>query len=66
MLGRGNWVILTSEAFKILVLKFSTISNMFMQMKYNHNLLQNQEYGLVQIIQKRKENAFRWKYWNFV
>lgn len=66
MLGRGNWVILTSEAFKILVLKFSTISNMFMQMKYNHNLLQNQEYGLVQIIQKRKENAFQWKYRNFV
>lgn len=65
MLGRGNWVILTSEAFKILVLKFSTISNMFMQMKYNHNL-EEYGYGLVQIIQKRKENAFQWKYRNFV
>lgn len=55
MLGRGNWVILTSEAFKILVLKFSTISNMFMQMEHNHSLLQNQEYGLVKIIQKKRK-----------
>lgn len=30
---KRRWVILTSEAFKILVLKFSTISNMFMQME---------------------------------